>query len=175
MTHLFIINPAAGSKIPTEFLPIRNGYGQVVGCKVENKSPVDFIGRVWNLPLAAEAKETRSDSIRFDEVQDHQSDFLTAYLGQGEAICLVVVSFNLETFYSVPWPFWKAGRDAWEAARKQGKRKAEKITVTYDGQTWTTPGRASVKESELLEEWRVPFGGSYGLDYLYWVSGDDEI
>lgn len=154
------------TKIPTEFLPIRNAYGQVVNCKVTGKAAVDFIGRLGSVPLAAEAKEAKGDSIRFDRVEDHQSAFMDAYLGQNEAVCLVVISFDLNTFYAVPWPFWKAGRDAWKEAQRLGKRKAEQITITHNGQTWTTPGRASVKESELLKEWEVAVGGMYGLDYL---------
>lgn len=157
---------AVVNKQPTEFLPIRNAYGQVVNFKVVGKSTVDFIGRVGKVPLAAEAKETKGDFIRFDAVQDHQADFLTAYEGHNEAICIVVVSFNLNTFYAVPWAFWKPARDAWKKAQKQGKRKAEQITITHNGQTWTTTGKASVKESELLREWEVAVGGMYGLDYL---------
>lgn len=157
---------AVVSKIPTEFLPIRNAYGQVVNCKVEGKSSVDFIGRVGSVPLAMEAKETKTDNIRFDRVEDHQAAFLSAYLGQNEAVCLVLVSFSTKTFYAVPWAFWDVARDAWKKAQRTGSRKADRITVTYNGQTWTTPGKASVKESELLPEWRVEAGGRYGLDYL---------
>ena len=165
---------AVVTKIPTEFLPIRNAYGQVVSCKVEEKSSVDFIGRVGSVPLAAEAKETNQDSIRFDRVEDHQAAFLDAYGGQGEAVCLVVIAYSLTSFYSIPWAFWKAGRDAWKEAQQLGKRKAERITVTHAGQTWTTTGKASVKESELLPEWRVYTGGRYGLDYLRrYIDGSD--
>lgn len=32
-------------KVPTEFLPIRDARGEVVSCKVEEKSCVDFLGR----------------------------------------------------------------------------------------------------------------------------------
>lgn len=154
------------TKIPTEFLPIRNAYGQVVNCKVEEKSSVDFIGRVGNIPFAAEAKETKTDSIRFDRVEDHQAAFLTAYMGQNEAICVVIIAFNLDTFYVIPWPFWRAARNAWKEAQRLGKRKAEQITIEYNGQVWITPGKASVKESELLPEWEVDLGGIYGFDYL---------
>lgn len=163
------------SKIPTEFLPIRNAYGQVVNCKVVGKSSVDFIGRVGNIPFAAEAKETHEDYIRFDRVEDHQAAFLTAYMGQNEAVCVVVVAFNLNTFYVIPWPFWRAARNAWKKAQQLGKRKAEQITIEYDGQVWTTPGKASVKESELLPEWEVELGGVYGLDYLQEYRGSGTI
>lgn len=154
-------------KVPTAFKPVRNAYGQVVNCKVEGKSCVDYLGRLGSTPLAMEAKETKSDSIRFDAVQDHQADFLTDYQGREEAISIVVVSFNLNSFYTVPWPFWREARNAWKEAQLYGRRRAEQITVEYNGQTWTTPGKASVREEELLREWQVPVGGFYGLDYLH--------
>ena len=154
------------TKIPTEILPIRDRYGNICSAKVCSKSTVDYIGRVGKVPFAAEAKETKSDSIRFDAVQEHQAAFLTAYEGQGEAICLVLVSFNLNSFYAVPWSFWKPAREAWVKAQRNNKRKAEQITITHNGQTWTTTGKASVREDELLQEWKVEMGGQYGLDYL---------
>lgn len=153
-------------KVPTAFKPIRNAHGQVVSCKVDKKSCVDYLGRVGTVPLAIEAKETQDTKIQFNRVEDHQADFLDSYLGRNEAICLVVVSFSLNSFYAVPWPFWKEARNAWKEVQKRGMRRAEKITITYNGQTWTTPGRASVKESEMLPEWKVETGGRYGLDYL---------
>lgn len=154
------------TKIPTEFIPLRDGTGRVISCKVTSKSTVDFIGRVRSSPIAIEAKETKTDSIRFDRVEDHQSEFMDDFTKCGAAIGLVLVSFNLNTFYAIPWPFWKAARDAWKKAQWQGKKKAEQITIKYNGQTWTTPGKASVHAAELLPDWRVETGGRTGLDYL---------
>lgn len=153
-------------KIPTEILPLRDGTGRIYSAKVCSKSTVDFIGRVGSIPLAAEAKETHGDSIRFDAVQDHQAEFLKVFSKNETGISLVLVSFNSERFYTIPAIFWLAGRDAWKEAQRLGKRKAEQITITHGGQTWTTPGKASVKESELLREWEIVAGGMYGLDYL---------
>ena len=153
-------------KIPTEFIPLRNAEGRVCNVKVKGKSSVDFIGRLGNTPIAIEAKETRSDTIRFDEVQDHQAEFLDVFTAGGAAPGYIVVSFNLDHFYLVPWPFWKAARDAWKDAQWRCKKKAEAITVEHNGQTWTTPGKASVRRSELHPEWEIKTGGRMGLDYL---------
>lgn len=147
-------------KQPTEFLPIRNGRGQIVSCKVESKASVDFIGRMGNVPVAIEAKETQSNNIRFDRVEDHQAEFLDDFTDQGEGEGLVVVSFSLERFYAIPWPFWSAARQAWIDKPKS------KVNVCHKGQEWTTPGKASVRMDELLPEWEIPFGGMIGLDYL---------
>lgn len=162
-------------KVPTAFIPIRNYSGQIIGCKVEEKSCVDYLGRIGNVPFAAEAKETHSDNIRFDRVEDHQAEFLDDFMFCSnnddplpfyEAICAVIISFNTQTFYKVPWIFWRAAREAWKEAQKKGERKARQITIHDNGQTWTTPGKASVKEAELLPEWKIETGGKYGLDYL---------
>lgn len=153
-------------KVPTHFIPIRDYTGRIVSCKVEEKSCVDYLGRVWNTPIAAEAKESHGDSIRFDAVQDHQALFLDDYIRGENGIGLVIISFNLQNFYAIPWIFWRAARDAWKDAQRLGKRKAEQKTIVYEGTTWTTPGKASVKESELLPEWKVETGGRYGLNYL---------
>ena len=159
-------------KVPTEFIPLRNYRGEVTGCKVNQKSCVDYLGRVGTRPIALEAKETRQNSIRFDAVQDHQADFLDDFTKKNAGMGAVVVSFNLNTFYTIPWEFWRAGREAWKRAQRERKRTAERITIELsNGRSWTTPGRASIKESELLPEWKVTSGGRYGLDYLKLEKG----
>lgn len=154
-------------KIPTEFIPLRDGRGRVCNVKVVGKSTVDFIGRVRDVPVAIEAKKTSSDNIRFDEVKDHQADFLDIFTaGERSGLGYVVISYRLNRFFLVPWVFWKAGRDAWRDAQARGKRKAEIITIEHNGQVWSTPGRASVKVEELLSDWEVKTGGRVVLDYL---------
>lgn len=151
-------------KVPTHIVPIRGYDGRIVNAKIEEKSCVDYLGRVNQHPIAIEAKETSKDNISFDRVEDHQAEFLDDFTEQG--IGLVVVAFSLTNFYAIPWKFWKTARDAWEEARKKRTRKADKIEVEHNGQTWITPGKASVREEELLPEWKIPTGGRYGLDYL---------
>lgn len=148
-------------KVPTEFIPLRNGYGKLVGCKVENKSSVDFIGRYGNYPIAFEAKNTNTDRISLSEVQPHQEDFLDkwGHLYNGRAF--VVVAFNQMTeFYNVPWTYWSEALKAWRTD-KGSKRK-----VNLNWQELETPGRASLKPSDMLPEWKIETGGKYALDYL---------
>ena len=154
------------SKQHTHFVPIRNHKGQIVNCKVDEKATVDFVGRIGSRPVAAEAKLTKQKRIRYQEVKHHQALFLDDFTKDEAAIGLVVISYNLDSFYAIPWPFWKAASDAWEKAIRYGEKKAEKVTVTFNGQSWTTNGMASVKEEELLPEWKVTIGGKIGLDYL---------
>lgn len=149
-----------------EMLPIRDGGGRIITCKIGEKSTVDYLGRLGNIPLAVEAKDTRSGFIRFDAVQDHQMRFLEDFTRGGVGIGLVLVSFNLDRFFAIPAPFWQAARQAWAEAQRKNKRTAEKITITHYGQTWTTPGKASVRPEELYPTWECTIHRKYGLHYL---------
>lgn len=157
------------TKQHTKFIPIRNRKGVVVSCKVEEKATVDFMGRYGALPVAFEAKNTNTGRIRFDEVQPHQATFLDEWTAGSnredgfQAFGMVVVAFNkLDTFYAVPWPFWRAARDAW---RLKG-RGCGKEQITWSGVTWETPGKASVSPEELLPEWEIKINSRYGLDLM---------
>lgn len=140
-------------KVPTEFIPIRDKYGKICNVKVENKAPADFIGRYKQYPIAIEAKNTNDDYIRFDRVEDHQADFMDGFTSCPGTIGLVVVSFNYERFYAVPWTFWQA---AYNARVRRGASRTSPVTVKAFGQCWTIPKKFSVREEELNPLWRVP-------------------
>ncbi len=148
-------------KVPTEFIPLRNGKGQVCNAKVETKSCVDYLGRYKGIPVAIEAKHTNEKRIAFSRVQPHQAAYLDDWSKDPDAIALVLVSFRLRRFYAVPWVFWKAAQESWE--RSKGKKPA---TVSAYRWTWTTPGMASVSEEQLLSDWEIKTGGRSGLPYL---------
>ena len=149
-----------------KILPIRDGRGKIITCKIGEKSTVDYIGRLGRYPIAIEAKHTESDAIRYHAVEDHQARFLRDYCYGGDGIGIVLVSFNLERYFAVPAPFWIAARNEWEKARRKNVRKANRVTIKAYGQEWTTNGKASVKPDELLPEWEVYRQYRYGLDYL---------
>ena len=152
-------------KQPTPFIPIRNRNGKVISCKVEQKATVDFMGRYRDIPVAIEAKHIKSNRIRFDAVQDHQAEFLDDFTHNNDLTVsagfgAVLVSFNLERFFLVPWVFWEQARSEWKLNR------GAKTKMSCYGYTWTTPGKASVSADELLEEWEVKPNNKYGLAYL---------
>ena len=106
----------------------------------------------------------RRKRISFSRIEPHQADYLDDWSKDPEAIALVIVSFSLKKFYSVPWPFWKAARTAWE--QKKGKKNPEKEAIEAYGWEWTTPGMASVSEEQMLPDWEIKTGGRSGLPYL---------
>lgn len=144
-------------KVPTEFIPLRDRRGKVFDVKVTHKATVDFIGRWQNWPLAVEAKSTSSGMIRLDAVQDNQAQDLDAWTANPEAVALVVVSFDYERFFAVPWEYWSL---AYEVRVSQEKRKG-----ALSAWGWDVPEKVSLRPSDLLPEWEV-YLRPWGLDYM---------
>jgi len=148
-------------KVPTEFKPIRNARGQVCSVKVEHKATFDYIGRYKQYPIAIEAKNTNTDSIRFDRVEWNQAEDMDDFTSQPGTIGIVLVSFNLEHFYAIPWAFWST---AYRIRVNQNDRTST-IKISAFDQTWEVPKKYSVRQEELLPEWEVQ-SGPHGLEYL---------
>lgn len=150
-------------KIPTEFIPIRDRYGKICSVKVEHKSTVDYIGRYKQYPLAMEAKNTNTDTIRWDAVQPHQAEFLDQFTAQPGTIGLVLVSFNLEQFFAIPWAFWG---EAYDLRVRRGDRKTS-VRISAFGEEWTIPTKKSARIEDLSPSWRISGQDrTYGLNYL---------
>ena len=104
-------------KVPTEWIPVRDGTGKIRTAKVERKAAVDFIGAYGGQPIAFDAKETRADRIRWDRVELHQQKFLECWHRAG-GIAFVIVGFMArERFFVVPWPVWRRGLERWRDER----------------------------------------------------------
>ena len=161
------------TKQHTKFIPIRNRYGAVVNCKVEQKATVDFMGRYGSIPVVFEAKNTNTNRISFSEVQDHQADFMDDWILDDSAFAMVLVAFDrMERFYAVPWPFWRRARQLWKLER--GKKEV----VSWRGQVWETTGKASVSPEEMLPEWEIKRDATHGLALLagietYFIQNKD--
>lgn len=150
-------------KLPTEFIPLRNGSGQIYSAKVEHKSTVDFLGRYKSFPIAIEAKATNVDAIRFDRIEPHQADYMDAFTAQPGTIGLVLISFHFDRFFAIPWAFWGA---AYDLRVRQGHRSVSK-TIKAHGDEWTIPHKFSVRIEDLSPTWEVSGDdGAYGLHYL---------
>lgn len=151
-------------KVPTEFIPLRNASGQVFDVKVEKKSCVDYLGRYGPTPVAVEAKHTEDDRIRWDRVEDHQADYMDDFCREPQAVGIVIVSFSLRRFFAIPWPAWRAGREAWKKAPP--RHKPASVAVEYGGTVWNTPAAASISADDFPAEWEIKAGGTTGLPYL---------
>jgi recombination protein U len=147
----------------TEFIPLRDRTGKISGAKVEHKATFDFLGRYKNHPIAVEAKNTNVKQIRFDRVEWNQYVDMNDFTKEQGTIGLVLISFNLERFFAVPWAFWAM---AFKIRVEQRNLKANACVSAY-GQTWDIPKKASVRADELLPEWEVSGSDwTYSLHYL---------
>lgn len=152
------------SKQATEFKPLRDHTGRICNAKVEEKATVDFLGRYKRHPIAIEAKHTSGDAIRFDEVQEHQADFMDDFTVEPGTIGLVVVSFGMKRFFAIPWSFWKA---AYNARVRPGSSRTAPAAVEGYGVSWTIPPKFSVRMEEIPAQFEVPdYDPNYGLGYL---------
>ncbi|MBP2654982.1 MAG: recU [Firmicutes bacterium] len=99
-------------KVPTEWIPLRNGTGKIVSAKVEQKAAVDFMGTYSGRSIAFDAKHTAKERISWSELQTHQAAFLDEW-DQDGGISFILVSFNLQRLYVIPWTFWNTGMREW--------------------------------------------------------------
>lgn len=156
---------ATMSKHHTAFKPIRDPYsGRVVSCKITEKCDVDYTGHYKGIPVAVEAKHSEVNKIRFDRVEAHQAAYLDDWTSSKNAVGLIVVSFNMQRFFAIPWPFWRAGLTDW-ASMPTRKKPTRRIIKAY-GWEWETPGTASVKLEQLLSDWEIQTTFGVILPYL---------
>ena len=145
-------------------IPLRDRTGKIASAKYEEKATVDFMGKIGKIPVAFEAKHCAVDKIDLKRVEDHQRDFLRDWTMDGESIGFVLVSFELNTVYLIPWDYWQAALDSRERKTK------EKVAFAPMKTEWQTTGKASIRKDELPKEWEIRIGGTNGLDYLETVK-----
>ena len=138
-------------KVPTEWLPLRDGAGQIRSAKVERQAAVDFLGVYRGKAIAFDAKQTSERRVRWDRVEPHQADFLTDWERRG-GLSFILVGFmgtaDQGRYYLVPWAWWRGRLEDYDR-RSSGSR---------------TP--ASVSADELAREWEIPGSPRAVLDYL---------
>ena len=148
------------TKIPTEFIPIRRG-GSVVSAKVAHKSVCDYIGVFEGIPVAIEAKSTKQKRISYDEVQPHQEKFLDDWVESGGR-AFVLVAFNMERFFLVPWEYWGFCMNVWK-----NKDKWEYTEILFGNLKFHLNRMASICADEIPPEFEVYLDARTGrLDYI---------
>lgn len=88
---------------------------------------------------------------------------MDAFTDHSGTIGLVLVSFNLEKFYAIPWAFWGM---AYELRVRQ-RDKSTSVNLHVFDQEWFIPQKFSVRADELNPAWEVSANDyTYGLHYL---------
>jgi recombination protein U len=85
-----------------------NGYFKAVFTK---QAQPDFKGTLaGGRSVVFDAKETDLDRIQQSAITPEQEKDLNKHEALG-ALCFILVSFNFQTFYRVPWDDWKKMRE----------------------------------------------------------------
>lgn len=101
-------------KVPTAWIPIRDGSGRIVTAKVDRKASVDFLGVYRGRGVAFDAKHTDGARIRWDRVELHQAEFLDGWERAG-GVAFILVQFGgaSDACHVIPWGEWREARDRW--------------------------------------------------------------
>lgn len=95
-------------KTPEPMRPLghQNGKGQFLACYTKKAQP-DFSGTLkGGTSIVMEAKITSSDRIQQSVVLEQQAEALERHRKLG-AQCFVLVSFDFQKFYRIPWEVWQ--------------------------------------------------------------------
>ena len=95
-------------KTPEPMCPLRppNRMGQFLACYTKAGQP-DFKGTLTGgRAVVFEAKHTDGDRIEYGRLTKEQIDSLTEHHRLGAA-AFIMVSFELQDFYRVPWEIWR--------------------------------------------------------------------
>lgn len=66
-------------KVPTAWLPLRDGNGHIISAKVEHKAVCDFIGCWFGKSIAFDVKEFSTRTFSLARLAPHQHEFLTTW------------------------------------------------------------------------------------------------
>lgn len=108
-------------KIPTAWLPLRDGRGRIVSAKVEQKAVVDFLGVLaGGRAVAFDAKQNREVTrFPFDDRWAHEVQFLRDVMAAGGITFLIVEQVPQNLIYLVPGGLLL---ELWDNAQRGGRR-----------------------------------------------------
>lgn len=95
-------------KTPEAMKPLghQNGRGQFMACYVKKAQP-DFKGTLrGGGSIVFEAKFTSTGKIQQSVLLEQQAEALERHRILG-AQCFVLVSFNFQSFFKIPWEVWR--------------------------------------------------------------------
>jgi len=108
-------------KVPTAWLPLRNGRGQIVSAKVQEKAVVDFLGVLaGGRAVAFDAKQNRGATrFPFDDRWAHEVAFIRDVIAAGGVGFLIVEQVAQDRIYLLPGPLLLK---LWDSAWRGGRR-----------------------------------------------------
>ena len=79
-------------KIPTPITPLKQDeMGRIKDAYFQKKSTVDYIGLVQEIPVAFDAKESKTNKFPLSNIHEHQYIFMSEWEEQGGASFLLIL------------------------------------------------------------------------------------
>ena len=127
-----------------QYLPLRivshdsrGNLAQIIG-----RATVDFVGHVYGVPIAFDAKDVKGNTIPLSNLQPHQLQDMIDNVRCG-GVAFVLVRFASRNVYRIPVQAWVIAKDA-----ADGYGCDE-----YDG--FKATGLSSIRESDIPKAWRI--------------------
>ncbi len=103
-------------KIPTPITPVdMNRQRQITLAYFDQKSTVDYIGVVQEIPVCFDAKECAADTFPLQNVHEHQISFMKDFEEQGGVSFFIIYYTHLDEMYYMTfnemYGFWKRMND----------------------------------------------------------------
>ena len=140
-------------KIPTPITPIKidKEHRHITLAYFEQKSTVDYIGAVQELPICFDAKECAVDTFALQNIHAHQVYFMEQFEKQGGIAFFLIYYTKRDIFYYLPYEML---RYFWERAQNGGRK--------------------SFRYEELNPDYVIPKKSGIAVPYLEAVKKDLE-
>lgn len=137
-------------KVPTPITPVEiNDKSQITLAYFDQKSTVDYIGVVQQVPVCFDAKECASESFPLQNIHSHQLKFMEDFESQGGVAFFILFFTQSDVMYYVSFARMYG---FWERMLKGGRK--------------------SFKREEISSEFVLRREGEYLCHYLEGLASD---
>lgn len=148
-------------KTPEPMRPLRppNRQGQFLACYTKAGQP-DFKGTLTGgKAVVFEAKHTDSDRIEYGRLTQEQLDSLTEHHRLGAA-AFIMVSFELQDFYRVPWETWRDMKSIY-GHKHMTRAELEPFRVQYIAGVLKLLEGLCLELNQQRGHWEQPLGENF--------------
>lgn len=112
-------------KVPTPITPVKidKENKTITLAYFEKQSTVDYIGVAQGVAVCFDAKETKSKSLPFHNIHEHQTEFMREFEKQGGEAFFLVYFKDYDEYYYLPFLLFWALR---EKCRTEGRSSIPK-------------------------------------------------
>ena len=119
-------------KIPTPIKPVQMDpeTKRITLAYFEQKSTIDYIGVVQEVPICFDAKESSSQTFTLQNIHEHQVEFMRDFEKQGGVAFFLIYYTQTEEMYYLPFEFLDL---FWQRAKNGGRKsfRREELNPQY--------------------------------------------